>query len=1229
MGAEKAQLNRETAGVPVRPDKPVAAPYGVVDFKAPAQLAAGWGDGETARMYADLGAKQAAGELTIAFCGHFSAGKSSMVNALCGSPLLPSGPVPTSANVVSIRSGPSRILVYPNAGQDTANAEPFETTADGLARYCLAGGEYSAVDIWEPLPLLGNHGVLMDTPGVDSTDESHRRATDSALHLADAVIYVMDYNHVQSEHNLAFAKSLSDWGKPLYLVVNQIDKHRERELAMSDYKNKVESAFRDWGVTYAGLLFTSLKQPDHAYNQFQSLRKLIGELLERRTALLRHSLAGSAHHAAKAALERLEEETREEREQLQEQAEGQLSDEIEGERDALRQAINGLADMPDRLLGELRAELDALLDNANLMPAEIREAAGQYAASLDPNFRMGLFFTAAKRDRERNIRLSVLTDLLSRQLSAALDVHAAKLLRDWSARAGLPDGAGLAAPEWPAVTGEWLAGQVRPDTGSEGEALLSFCRKLAAELKAGRRRAVLAAADERLAKLPPLLEERRRDLRRREAALGGRARAAAALQSLARVAEARARELAALLPPRRTLTAAELPAVDPLPLPAPGVRAAEPSRPPRRGAAVQPAAPAAAGISAAGRGRLAGAAAALREAACAARAEAALAGAAAGLEARADDLARGRFTVALFGAFSAGKSSFANALLGEEALPVSPHPATAAVTRILAPAAGRPHGTALVRMKTADEVWDDIVHGFQVLQLGDPLKEKWRQAVKDLPLGGLHPAVLPVAGFLRAAAAGWDGAQALLGAERTVELDEFRAMVADEKKACFVSSIDLHYGCALTESGIILVDTPGADSVHARHTGVAFRYMKEADAIVFLTYYNHAFSKADRSLLTQLGRVKSSFALDKMFFIINAADLAQNEAELAGVRSHVSAGLKQLGVVSPRLLGLSSLQALEAKLTGDRGLLDRSGFAAFEEALGRYAGEELPGLSLTAARAAVARLRERAEEYAALASGEAGRRKERSRELAGLRSAAQRELAGAMSNPAYREAMSREAETLLFHVRRRLDIGFGPAVLESFHPSLLREDQGSLKERFAACGRELWRSLQRELEQELWATTLRLAAEGNRLIREAMTETARRLGAGEEELPYTELPAAAWPSPPGFSDAVLTPADWQTYWRGFRNPRHFFEGPGRSELRHALEPVMRQAVAAASEAGERLLQAFYAEALTCQLERAVSQALAALQEREQALLEIGKGGDAAARWSGLVRTLAELERRFD
>src|SRR5699024_7483381 len=57
------------------------------------------------------------------------------------------------------------------------------------------------------------------------------------------------------------------------------------------------------------------------------------------------------------------------------------------------------------------------------------------------------------------------------------------------------------------------------------------------------------------------------------------------------------------------------------------------------------------------------------------------------------------FTIALFGAFSAGKSSFANALLGERVLPVSPNPTTAAINRICPPNEEFTHGTAEVHLK--------------------------------------------------------------------------------------------------------------------------------------------------------------------------------------------------------------------------------------------------------------------------------------------------------------------------------------------------------------------------------------------------------------------------------------------------------------------------------------------------------------------------------------------------
>ncbi|WP_025696016.1 dynamin family protein, partial [Paenibacillus durus] len=432
-----------------------------------------------------------------------------------------------------------------------------------------------------------------------------------------------------------------------------------------------------------------------------------------------------------------------------------------------------------------------------------------------------------------------------------------------------------------------------------------------------------------------------------------------------------------------------------------------------------------------------------------------------------------RFTLALFGAFSAGKSSFANALLGEEVLPVSPHPATAAVNRILAPEGPFRHATAEVAMKNREEIWEDIRYSFGVLELGEPSPGTWAEAVSELPARGLHPSALPHAGFLRAAAKGWNAAEPLLGTVRTVELGEYRKLVAEESRACFVRSIDLYYACPLTDSGIVLVDTPGADSVHARHTGVTFAYMKEADAICFVTYYNHAFSKADRQLLSQLGRVRESGALDKMFVIVNASDLAADEAELAEVKEHVSGSLRSAGLTNPRIYAVSSLQALQGKTGGELPVYEASRFAAFETALWQFAGEELPALSLRAAMDSLASVRRQAEEWLGMALRADSEREDEIRRMEERRRAADIRLAQLEAEERPARELRREGGELLYHVHQRLGFSFGRMFQESFHPSLLRDDGGGLKEIFAACGRELWRTAGRELEAELWATTLR------------------------------------------------------------------------------------------------------------------------------------------------------------
>ncbi len=103
------------------------------------------------------------------------------------------------------------------------------------------------------------------------------------------------------------------------------------------------------------------------------------------------------------------------------------------------------------------------------------------------------------------------------------------------------------------------------------------------------------------------------------------------------------------------------------------------------------------------------------------------------------------------------------------------------------------------------------------------------------------------------------------------------------------------------------------------------------------------FSKADREFLIQLGRVKDSFQLDKMFFIINAIDLADSEEEKDTVIEYVHEHLIKYGVKNPHLYPLSSLNALKEK--EEKVTSSVSGMPAFEEAFYHFITHDLANIA--------------------------------------------------------------------------------------------------------------------------------------------------------------------------------------------------------------------------------------------------------------------------------------------
>ncbi|HEY0827449.1 MAG TPA: dynamin family protein, partial [Bacilli bacterium] len=312
----------------------------------------------------ELISKLGSARFDIAFCGHFSAGKSSLINKLCGYPLLPSSPIPTSANIVRISNGaPSAQVISADGGVAAS------ILLDELQEYCLIGDNIKSIQMTYPIPMLGANTSLMDTPGVDSADQAHLVSTESALHLADVVFYVMDYNHIQSEVNFLFTKQMKEWGKPLYLIVNQIDKHREQELSFDDLKQQTEKAFTEWNIHPEGIIFISIKEPNHVRDEYEKVQWLILELQKQRHKLI----SANVFTAVEFLIDQHCAQRVSDRESVKNNYRRQLNGDIDAagavlEYQKISKELQEVKQFPDLLISQLKKETASLIDNAHIMP---------------------------------------------------------------------------------------------------------------------------------------------------------------------------------------------------------------------------------------------------------------------------------------------------------------------------------------------------------------------------------------------------------------------------------------------------------------------------------------------------------------------------------------------------------------------------------------------------------------------------------------------------------------------------------------------------------------------------------------------------------------------------------------------------------------------------------------------------------------------------------------------
>ena len=992
----------------------------------------------------------------------------------------------------------------------------------------------------------------MDTPGVDSTDDAHRLSTESALHLADLVFYTMDYNHVQSELNFRFTKELMRYNDNVYLIINQIDKHRESELPFEDFKNSVEDAFNMWGVVPKGIFYTSLKDSAHEHNDFSKVKAIVDGSMEnwqeRFVANAKQTLVKLNDEHRQFLTDEIE-ERKNTYSQLMSDEEWRMKHEILAELSLSEKMLGLLSE--DAFASTFDQAQNGLLQSAAITPYETRELLKEYLESLSSRFKVGFLFGAKKTAEEKDRRKNALAENIGKLVHAQIEAHLKSLMKKSLKDAGILtderslaiDGMDFSIP-FSDIEKEFNVSEV-----ITGDTVLNYSERMKTTIHNAFRKMTDAWKHE-MAQIASIagseqsgpLEQKVRILDEKRMAIAQVEEVQAQLTNLEKeMSSPTKQQLAAsdiLLQKwmtRKTLQTIEFDETeDPIVL-----RETE-----KRGEVENHSQPLVIASEASS---------IVEHAVQVAHAVEKIPGfleSADYLRKKADRLDGQEFTVALFGAFSAGKSSFSNALIGEKVLPVSPNPTTAAINRIRPVSVGKEDGTADVRLKTEMRMMEDVVRSFEALgikalSLNDAHGKADAALQTELTDESLHIHKAFISAFQK----GYPVYREALGTVIKVDRDEFVKFVAEEDRSCFVESIDFYYDCTLTRKGITLVDTPGADSINARHTDVAFDYIRNADAILFVTYYNHAFARADREFLVQLGRVKDAFELDKMFFIVNAIDLAANEEEAEAVKTFVGDELQKFGIRNPRVHGISSLKALESKIHQQTDPY----MALFEEDFHYFLENDLKGLAVQALEEEATKTIERLSSLISRTERNRTRKKERLEELNKLEGEVRHHFAYHFGE-VLTKAAHNELGELVYYILQRVFLRYGDFFKEAYSPSVFvnnsteRALKGALAETVGMIGFDL--------SQELKVTNLRML----NFMKKQIADRQRI------ELNYlNEMDSSLGPSPYEPQDADMLTfgapyADPDTYGsvnKLFKNQKTFFEKGERDVLKNRLEEVLK------------------------------------------------------------------------
>jgi dynamin family protein len=170
----------------------------------------------------------------VACLGQFKRGKSTLLDALIGMPMLPTGILPITAVPTVVRYGmepAARIRLQSGEWKGIQPAE-LEAYVSGEKNPENSKG-ISAVEVFIPSALLASGMCLVDTPGPGSIFKSNTEATRAFIPHVDAAILVIGADPPLSAEELSLAEGISAHVKEMMVVLNKADRVTKAECLIA------------------------------------------------------------------------------------------------------------------------------------------------------------------------------------------------------------------------------------------------------------------------------------------------------------------------------------------------------------------------------------------------------------------------------------------------------------------------------------------------------------------------------------------------------------------------------------------------------------------------------------------------------------------------------------------------------------------------------------------------------------------------------------------------------------------------------------------------------------------------------------------------------------------------------------------------------------------------------------------------------------------------------------